>query len=256
MKSCRFAKGQRIIMGEREYVVEQSVSGGLLQLKDVLLNTYVTKPREELIDVYSRGQMFFLRDEAEESYAKKKIRALLDADLTELPEDLRAQTRKKFAYVMPLVEAGIDRKTKKVFQPLIDAIARSSGDESPPSYWKVYRWYTAYRDSGENIRSLFPRRSLKGNRERKIQDEVIEIVDSVIAEKYLVREKVTELAVFDAVVARVKQENDLRKAAGNRDLLKHPDAASIHRIIKKLDPYERALARYGKRYADAMFLPK
>ncbi len=195
-------------------------------------------------------------DEAEESFAKKKVGGLLEADLTELPEDLRAKTRRKFTYLTSLLDAGVDRKTKRVFQPLIDTIARTVGDENPPSFWQVYRWYTDYLDSGENIRSLFPRRSLKGNRENKIQVEVQEITDEVIAERFLVRERVTQSAIFDAVVARIKHENDLRKAAGNDVLLRFPDPSTIHRIISKLDPYEVAKARFGKRHADAKFMPK
>jgi putative transposase len=256
LKIRRFAKGQRVVMGEREYVVEQSVPGGQLQLKDVVQNTCVTKPREELIDLLFNGHLWLLGDEQEESFAKEKIKKLLDADLTELPDDQRAETRKKCSYVTSLVDAGVDRKTKKVFQPLIDAIARSTEDKDPPHYWQLYRWYTDYMDSGENIRSFFPRRSLKGNGERKIQNEVIEITDQVIAERFLVREKVTELAIHDAVTARVRHENDLRKAAGNKDLLRYPDPSTIHRIIKGLDPYEVARARFGKRYADAKFMPK
>lgn len=243
-------------MGEREYVIEQSVSGGQLQLKDIALNTFITKSREELIDLLFDGHLWLMGDETEESFAKKKVRGLLEADLTELPEDLRAKTRRKFTYLTSLLDAGVDRKTKRVFQPLIDTIARTVGDENPPSFWQVYRWYTDYLDSGENIRSLFPRRSLKGNRENKIQVEVQEITDEVIAERFLVRERVTQSAIFDAVVARIKHENDLRKAAGNDVLLRFPDPSTIHRIISKLDPYEVAKARFGKRHADDKFMPK
>ncbi len=243
-------------MGKREYIVEQSIPTGKLQLKDVASNTCITKPKDELIDLLFDGHLWLLNDEGEESFAKKKIRGLLEADLTELPEALRAEVRKKFDYVTKLIDAGVDRKTKKVFQPLIDAIARATGDLTPPSYWKVCTWYTDYVASGQNIRSFFPRHSLKGNRQRKIQDEVIEITDQVIGEKFLVRERVTRAAVFDAVTARIKHENDLRKAAGSKDLLRYPDVSTIRRIIKRLDPYEVAKARFGKRYADAKFMPK
>lgn len=256
MKQRRFAKGQRVVMGEREYVIEQSIPSGELQLRDVAINTYITKPENELVDLLFKGHLRLLNGESGETYAKKKMGALIEADLTELPDKLRIEARKKHNYVTGLVNMGVDRKTKKVFEPLIAAIAKSLGDENPPSYWQVYRWYTDYIASGESPRSFFPLHSLRGNRDRRIQEEVIEIINNSIAERYLNKQRLTAQAVFETVVVRIKHENDLRAAAGNPDRLKYPDNTTVYRIINKLDPYEVAKARYSKRYADMKFKPK
>jgi putative transposase len=46
---------------------------------------------------------------------------------------------------------------------------------------------------------------------------------------------------------RIRRENQYRDRS---DKLPVPHVTTLHRIIDKIDPYERDLARYGKRYAD------
>jgi putative transposase len=47
---------------------------------------------------------------------------------------------------------------------------------------------------------------------------------------------------------RIRRENQYRDVS---DKLPIPHVTTLHRIINRIDPYERDLARYGKRYADA-----
>ena len=256
MKHHHLVKGQRIVMGEREYVVEKRLSNGGLQLKDAAVNTYVTRSDDEIVDLLFKGDLKLLGDEHAEAYAQKKMAGLLEADLTEFSEPLREEARRKYEYITNIMEMGADRKTRKVFEPLIQTIARALDDKTPPSYWQVYRWYTDFVAAGESPRAFFPRVSQKGNGKRKVQREVSEIIDEAIAAGFLNEQRLTVLAVYDAVVVRIQKENELRAMAGNIEKLVCPNERAVYRIVDKLDPYEVAKARYGQRCADLKFKPK
>jgi putative transposase len=97
---------------------------------------------------------------------------------------------------------------------------------------------------------------LKGNEKRKVEREVSEIIDKAIAERFLNTQRLPVRAVYDMVVLRIEQENNLRTKAGIVEKLDCPCEKTIYNVVAKIDPYEVAKARYGKRYADFKFRPK
>lgn len=248
-------KGQKVIMGEREYVIEQRTPKGDLILRDVALQTHATKTHKELVDLLFQGHLRLSGDEHAEAYSRNKMGRILEADLAEMPDAVREETRRRYNYVTGIIRLGVHGKTQKDLEPLIDQVAKALNDSEPPSYWQVYRWYKDYIASAGSVRCLFSAQSLKGNRTRRMQREVIEIMDKAIEEECL-NGRLSPQAVYDTVVARIKYENDLRVMAGSAERLKIPSDKSVYRAIDRLDQYEVTKARKGKRYADLMFKPR
>ena len=154
-------------MGEREYVIEQCLPNGDLQLQDIISNTYLAKSRNELVDALFNGHMAMIGDDAAK-YVRKKAAGMLEADFSQFDGKDKAEAKRKYAYVTAICEKNLDRKTRKALQPLIKTVSKSINDEKPPSPISVYRWWRDFKASGENIRSLLSLRSQKGNRERRL----------------------------------------------------------------------------------------
>jgi putative transposase len=246
----RFAAGQRIILREREYEIMRSLSNGDLQIKDVITEAHSGWTRNQLITLYFEGQLTLRRDESPVPYARKKAREKLTVDFTQIPGKDREAAKRKFAYVRAVLDAGLDSRTQKNLAPLISAFGESIKDETPPSWIQVYRWCRDYLASGEDIRSLLPLHDKKGNRNPRISSEVMKVIDTVIAEKFLSVQRLSIQAVYDAVIARIARENTFRDRDDQEEI---PSYEAIYRKVNKLDPYEVMKARHGKRAADLKF---
>jgi putative transposase len=79
---------------------------------------------------------------------------------------------------------------------------------------------------------------------------VAQIVDETIRVKYLRLERPSVTSVHESAVARIVSLNQCRAEA---DKLPLPHLSSIYTAVERLDPYEVAMRRYGKRYADEQF---
>lgn len=91
---------------------------------------------------------------------------------------------------------------------------------------------------GNGIIGLFPQTHKRGNRDRKIDDAVIELMDTVIQEYYLLPFRPQFNAVYGELLIQCKE----------RGLLA-PSSKTFRKAIKKLTLYEIELARGGKRAA-------
>ncbi|MDT7541676.1 MAG: putative transposase, partial [Acidobacteriota bacterium] len=87
-------------------------------------------------------------------------------------------------------------------------------------------------------------------RAKRAAERVGEIVDETIDEVYLNEQRFSVQDVYDKVVVRVADENEMR--AGD-DQLPQPHKSSIYDIVNKLDDYDVLEARYGKELAEEKY---
>jgi putative transposase len=244
----RFKKGQRIAFNEREYIIDERLPNSDVQLRDYMTNSYLSRPLNVMIEELFDGKLMIL-DETR-SYLEKKAANILSIDFTQLPENLRNEAKRRFAYVKEIMMQDIHSKTKGAIEPVIEMVAKEIGDKNPPSYITLYRWWRDYVSSGENIRSLVPLQGSKGNRESKISSEVEKIINDVIEEKYLSKQRISVQSIYNTIYARIEGENKFRD---DENKLIIPNQSTIYRRVNKLDSYEVMKARFGKRIADSKF---
>lgn len=252
MKRYRFSRGQRMLIGEREYIVEQELSDVSLQLRDVATNMASKRSVQSLLDIFSDGKLKLLHDVQTEAYASRKMGQMREADIALLPEDIKAQLDRRYAYVSGAIKKGIICCTAEAFKPIVKEISTIISDTLPPSAIQVYRWYSDYKKSGECIKALIPMVHKRGNRQQRLSCEEFNIITSVIKEKYLTLQRLSINAVHEAVVAEMGRQNKLRSGD---DKLHIPSYVTVYNHIKKVDPYEVMKARYGKLTADRNFRP-
>lgn len=105
---------------------------------------------------------------------------------------------------------------------------------------KIYR--KKFRESealyGNGLIGLFPQTKKRGNRNRKIDKAVLELMAQVIAEKYLVPFQPTVMAAYGELGNQCKEKGLLA-----------PSEKTFRAAIKKLNQHEVVLAREGKRAA-------
>jgi len=166
---------------------------------------------------------------------------------------------------IPFFHCNVQRKTIKTLSPIIERISEQIKDENPPSWTTLKPWSRIYGRSGEDVRALVPAINARGNRQAKYSGRIVEafsaedqrkakevaqIVDETIRVKFLRMERPSVASAHESAVARIVSLNQCRAEA---DKLPLPHPSSIYTAVERLDPYEVALRRYGKRYADEQF---
>lgn len=257
MANYRFRKGLRIELRGRECSIEQRLSNGDFQIKDVAINEYRSIEEACLVKFLFNGELQILGDEQTSTVVERRAARLLVSDLGMLEDDLRERTKRRHRYVREINAQKVNKLTKETLAPLIEKVSEELGDPVPPSWLTLYRWYKQCQASDHDIRALVPAFKRRGNRRCKLSGgdaekaaAIAKIIDDVIAEKYLNPCRPTIESVCDTVYARIDNANHYRSP---EDQLSLPHRVSIYRIVKKLDPYEVMKARYGARLADHKF---
>jgi putative transposase len=235
-------------MGEREYTIEQRMPNGDLRLSDTMTNDCIVLPELSLIDELFAGKLEIPGDNR--SYIGRKADRSLTQDFTQMPEDLKSEAKRRYAYIMAAFNEGLDKWTESSLAPLIESVGKKIEDRTPPDWITLFRWLKNFVSSGKDLRSLVPLQGRKGNRKRKISSEVAALIDKVIAERYLTPQRLSVRAIYDTLIVYIDDENRFREPI---DQLSIPHKTTVYRIVSKLDPYEKTSARFGKRIADYKF---
>jgi len=251
MPNYRFQKGMHLLFNAREYLIEKLLPNKDIQLKDMANNNYRSIQQDILVNALFQGDLQILGTNQETSFIVNRQAENFVEDFTQLPEDLRAKTKRRYAYVKALIDKGIDKYTEETLAAIIMETGQSIGEESLPYWTTVYRWFKDYLKSGEDIRSLVPSVRTKGNRQRKLPLEVLQIIEEVIKESYLKLERPGVLSVYDLIIARISADNRFRSKDNQ---LNYPHHSTIYRIINKIDPYTKTAARFGLKVANQRHL--
>lgn len=168
------------------------------------------------------------------------------ASFDALPERIRLEALKRLniiSYVEKRLNGGW---TQKNLDPILKIIPTNITDK-PPRWRSLVDWKTLYYESGKSIYSLVPLHSKKGRKDKIVDSQFL--VDEAIQKKYLTRERVSVAHTYRYYKARIYEVNKC-VIDGKVSLI---DERTFYRRIRELAPYDVALYRYGKRYADKMY---
>lgn len=136
--------------------------------------------------------------------------------------------------------------TERNLLPLLNSYKSKTGKWVPT--WRILvEWKSAYFESGRNIFSLAPKHKQKGNRNKKTDSQ--QLVNEAITKKYLTKERLAVAEAFEYYKSRVIEENRRNTATKIKPISKR----TFYNRVDELPPYDVAVARYGKRYADREF---
>ena len=251
MNRIQLKKGLRLLLHGREYTIEQRLPTGEIQLKDILTNTRSNLKEVVLTQLLFQGELKFLEEDCS-GIKQRKASNYVGKDFTELPSALREEAKRKYSYVRRVLELSPHKQTATTLEPIISQVSKEISDRQPPSWLTLYRWYKNYSESGKDIRALVPLHSAKGNRSSRLNPEVKKIIKDAIERVYLNTTQAEGMDVYDRVLVEINQCNRLRSNLG-QEKLTLPSNRTIYRAIAQLDPYQTAIARYGRRNADSMY---
>ncbi len=248
MTRAKFQVGIQLWLHDCEYIIQEK-KDNKFKLLEESTEKISWLSEKELVQYFFADKLNFKK-----TSAPKTINHYQTADFSEIPESIKAETQRKYNYILTVLEQKVKTYTSSSLTPIIQEVAQNIKDKNPPAPITLYRWLKDYLHSGTDIRSLIPRHQGKGNFNPKIAPEVHLLIKEVVTEVYLTPERPNIASIYDVIICRILAENNLRKSK-RQAALKIPHRATIYRQIQQLDAIEKAVGRYGKRTASLMYDP-
>lgn len=252
MSRIRFRRDLHFWLNGREYFIKKRLPNCDFQVCNVLTEELSSFAEAALCHLYFGGNLEF--EPPQDRNTTEKSKSYKSADFTQIDERLREEAKRRFRYVNYYFKQCLQTRTEQSLQPVIDTVTKEIDDSKPPSWITLYRWIKRYEESNHDIRSLVTNHIAKGNSQKRLPVEVHKIIDEVVQEVYLSLGKPNVAAAISEIIYRVTQENAFREKI-NLEQLPVPHPSTVYRIVQKLDLYEEAVARYGRRQADKEYKP-
>jgi putative transposase len=186
------------------------------------------------------------KDAVRRARLEKNMRSDLDA----LPKSTREAFERRFAYVKAISDQMPIAKNRANIEPILAASAQRLNDPKPPSFATACRWLRDYEAAGKDPRGLIPSFDARGNRERRLNDRVLEIIQDAIQQEYLNQLQGSPKAVLREANLKIQDEELFKPGTEELALV---DIRAVYREIAKLDTYQSVSKRLGKSIADKMF---
>lgn len=243
--------GQRFTIDRVPYRLARRVEPHLWVVEDLGTGRFHEETASNLLEKWSAGNLRF-NDVGERKPAVDKC--FEDAYRQSYPASLWKRAQEKLRYIRGLAGAPI---TEGILRPRIEEIwkkTKAAKDgavfSKPPHFTSVALWISAYRNAGNDIRALIDKHRQKGNREPKKDPAIEETAHDLIENVYLTPERPSISDVLKELRGRIAKINQGRLPSEKLPL---PGFAYLKRKIAQIPPYERDVARYGKRVADIKY---
>ncbi|MEQ1559258.1 MAG: hypothetical protein ABL933_10045 [Methyloglobulus sp.] len=230
----------------REYrLLELNESGQVLleNTKDGLLEI---DTREHLLAEYKAGKVSTNTPGNQLSHAEVPI---YSRPLDELSERDKLEIQRRKHYLDRIFIDGKPFFTAQYLNPLIAKAAAEIGDNPPPGYITVYRWYRKFRDS-KNIMGLKSGICRRGSRKRKQTELALKSTADGIAETLKQSPLANGNDIYTVVRGKIGEENRKRLP---QDQIKPFTKRTLYRMLKTADIYELTVLKEGKAAADRRF---
>lgn len=132
---------------------------------------------------------------------------------------------------------------EKNLNPIL-SLVESELQLTPPSWRTLATWKKSYFEAGKDPCALIPKHAFKGKRQKEMDSQ--SLIDEAIQNVYLTRERLSVAEAYRYYKSRVIQIN--REIVEGK--IKPIAERSFYNRVHDLPPYEVAIARFGKRYAD------
>lgn len=219
------------------------------ELKRLSDELHIRMQKDELLDCLIDGSVKFLDPHNVETN-KSDQKSRLTADFLTFSESEKAIARRKLKYVKAIIAANLMTVKPQTINEVIDAVAKQINDEKKPHWTTVYRWHRDYLESDSDVRALSTNRKRKGNRLPRLRPEVQDIIDDVINNYYLTRERPSIKSTYTQICMRIQESNDFRESD---DQLNMPTYMTIRRKIQKLPPEVVTEKHFSKHRAKTDF---
>jgi len=267
MKDYRLRIGMHFVQEGNEFVIEGPLPNQELRIRDTATGICSARSTTDLLNTLFAGQLELTGegDERQRLLERRAQTQVSDLTLLEEGDPLKAEAVRRLHYVQAVIGQRLGARTREILSPIVAQVGRQIQDAHPPSWSTVKRWCRIYERAGEDVRALVPAVKARGNRRAKYSGQRLEtftaedqqkalqvsqIIEQTIRAKYLSLERPSVASVHASVMVSIVSLNRFHSEV---DKLPVPHLSSIYPAVRRLDPYEVALGRYGKRFADEKF---
>jgi len=240
MGRLHLAVGTRYERDGHVWVVVQVLRDGRVRVEDQSAGGQEIVTRAEVTAAWADGALrFAIRGRgAHMKEAGTSLAAHTVADFHVLPESARAEAWRRYTLIAPLLGWPPERRTRRAIADYLFSIASASiGPESAErgvgeegaSRGSVERYLRAYEASGGDIRALVPTTTRSDAGRARLEAELEEVIQGVLAECRAAPAQRTARAVYFMVIERVRVRNQGRAP---EEQMRLPGLSTIERRVK------------------------
>lgn len=249
MPSLALARNQRVWIDDAMHEVRDRAVGEVVHLERVRDGEMRIVTHRELAELICADKAKLVAVEGT-GREPRIVEHNLEKDIAALQPKVRMELDRRREYLKAVEEGGVLTLTERSLSGLVRQVAEKIGDAKPPHWTTIYRWISRLRRASGDIRAVIPAFDRRGNRTRRLDTEVIRLIDEGIDQRFMQREQPPARAAHDYVVRMI---DDLNQVNPPERKLRLPSLRSIYRAIARLDDYEVTLRRFGKRIADLKY---
>jgi putative transposase len=248
MSVIRMLPGQYVVLDDVQYRTIRRTGDGRVAIEDVETRAQRNLTDAEIAAAFSEGRLSFMqKEEVVQPFFDPKL-----ADFELLDPAIKAEARRRYAYVVAVLQADIPLSRPQL-REVAAAVAAAMSDPKGASPASLKRWVKKWVRGGmHDLRLLVPDYHQRGCRKAKLPDEVFEVIEGAIIDVYERSEKTTKTAVIECVRNRI---NDLNARRSTIHQIPIPSDAVVRRFVNLRDRYDLMCARQGKKAADLKYKP-
>lgn len=203
---------------------------------------------KEFFRLFTKGEITV--PEVQPSLGLAPLRKVASPDLSCYRESDSSAALQRMKLLNLILSGGNQLPSNLELERRIQEAGKQIDDlECLPSISTVRRWFHAWRASGGWAVGLLPAHRNKG-RHKVIAGEVEDIVDDVLHQLILVRERTPVGQAFIEIKARIEEINQYRPTHQRINL---PSQSTIYRYLRDLDPVYVSTSKNGKYAAKREF---
>ncbi|NOT65665.1 MAG: transposase [Methylotenera sp.] len=228
------------------YKVERITPEGQMLLECMETGELIIASRQHLLNEFKEGK---LEANIDKVHGGELMKQLFSRTLNELSEKTLSQVKRKKHYLTSIYENGTPIFTHEYLVPLIIKAAAEINDKKPPHATTIYRWHKKFCTT-QDSRSLIPRTDRRGSRVVRVGKNVINMLVETAVGLFQISPQTTIKSIYDKLLGKIQEENTKLLCD---EALKPPSRSTVYRMFSKVEFFEKAILRLGKKVAEKLF---
>lgn len=246
----RIRRGEELQLDGRCLTVARRTAEGKLLLEDPERDELLIVDDGDLAVAFLRGRLRLPKSVLRRPDPVRDD--LVSRDLASFSPEQLAEARRRTDYIEAFRARTNRSLSRRQVARFLAAYSHETEDPAPPRTSTFCTWYGIWERTGGDLRALVPAVHRRGNRQPKLDPEVMRFLEQAIDEVALRPEFSTSADVHAMVVERIATINAGRPQA---DKLPAPSERTVRRHLASLDRYAVTAAREGKASADRKYKP-
>lgn len=243
-----FHKGAVIQINEFQHILRREVDKDVWQTEETASGRLHQFTTQELLGLYEKGELIFFDDRKPARANLLQENAKCIVIRPEPSEKLWDAAKLRRVYVKAVQDLPA---TRQLFERAILTIWEQCRQPKVPPHWvTVLRWRNRFISHGGDTHSLVDQHQDKGNRNHRYPDLMLQLIEEMIENVYLTRERNGVTKVLEFAIDAVDKENRQRPESMRLPL---PTRRLIQGMIDLLPAFDKHAARYGRTAAIRKF---